>query len=990
MSSKSTIFNILNIKKGEGTIIMLPVIYSFFAGAALAFFVTSATSLFLSSFEREMLPLAFIAAGIMVWLSGLLFSRYQKRIKFTKILTGSILFLLLSVLLFLFFYISTTSIIAIFLLYAWIRVFSYIHAITFWGLAGRLFNLRQGKRVFGLITGGEVFASILSFFSVPFLLKIIDTEDLLFISGATLLIAFLILLFIVKKYNLKLTEIKPRIKQETTERKKKTGFFSSRYYKLFFLIAFLPIFAQFFVDFIFQAQAKIEFPVRESLTAFVGLFFGLSAVVEFILKTFISGRLMNKYGMKLGLLAFPVMLAFSFVLASVFGLFYGAVTLFFSFVSLGRLFTRAVRTSFNDPATQILYQPLPPEERIEFQNKVESGPKAYASIAAGIILFAFTKISGLSLVYFSIFLLVFIVIWYKSGIDIYKEYKQILQSVLMQKSKKLKKSVNQEIFELIKTKAETINEKSKNILEHLCKAVFPYRKNLIFATEKKPAKKLKIREVIDLANSENYKDREKAAELFADYNIYKTEIFLTKLLNDVNFDVRTAAILTAGKLREPELFNYLFANLRINEYHDATFSAIINIGKTIVPGLSNFFYKIEHIPDIQLSVIKMIEIIGGDNAIDFLQSNISYTNKVISNRIIKALSNLSYQAKRADLSNLSVKLEEGIENYVYASGCLFDFIDINEEEDIKRAIRHEKSDKKNKIFTILSILYDPKAIELIRTNLESEDPDSRGFALEIADTVVSELHKDLLFPVFENLSDYEIINKYKYVFPQEKLSVKDRLIDIINSENSVTGIYTKTIAVNLLRNYESDDIYPILKTNIIHPNILIRETSAVTLFYKDPVMFDKQTNILKNKIKGLTELTNRIKIKKDRQSLLILEKLKLLRSLYLFSDLGYLKLTKLAVNSEELVIKPGESLILDKNEKNYIFICISGLLINKNNNKKIESGEIISLYSYKDDNIKYTYLAEEPTLILKGKIYLLNNLFAENIEFASKLTEKIT
>ncbi len=103
MSSKSTIFNILNIKKGEGTIIMLPVIYSFFAGAALAFFVTSATSLFLSSFEREMLPLAFIAAGIMVWLSGLLFSRYQKRIKFTKILTGSILFLLLSVLLFLFF-----------------------------------------------------------------------------------------------------------------------------------------------------------------------------------------------------------------------------------------------------------------------------------------------------------------------------------------------------------------------------------------------------------------------------------------------------------------------------------------------------------------------------------------------------------------------------------------------------------------------------------------------------------------------------------------------------------------------------------------------------------------------------------------------------------------------------------------------------------------------------------------------------------------------
>ena len=152
--------------------ILLPIIYSFFTGAALAFFVTSATSLFLSSFERDMLPLSFIAAGILVWLSGLLFSRYQKRIKFTRVLSGSILFLLISVLLLLSFYISTASIIAIFLIYAWIRVFAYIHAITFWGLSGRLFSLRQGKRVFGLITGGEVFASILSFLSVPLLLKI--------------------------------------------------------------------------------------------------------------------------------------------------------------------------------------------------------------------------------------------------------------------------------------------------------------------------------------------------------------------------------------------------------------------------------------------------------------------------------------------------------------------------------------------------------------------------------------------------------------------------------------------------------------------------------------------------------------------------------------------------------------------------------------------------------------------------------------------------
>ena len=83
-----------------------------------------------------------------------------------------------------------------------------------------MFSLRQGKRVFGLITGGEVVASILSFLSVPFLLKLINTEQLLFISGATLLIGFFVLLYIVKKFNVKLSDIKEQNVQKKPEGKR--------------------------------------------------------------------------------------------------------------------------------------------------------------------------------------------------------------------------------------------------------------------------------------------------------------------------------------------------------------------------------------------------------------------------------------------------------------------------------------------------------------------------------------------------------------------------------------------------------------------------------------------------------------------------------------------------------------------------------------------------------------------------------------------------
>ncbi len=990
MKTKS-LYKILNLKEGEGTLVLLPIIYSFFTGAALAFFVTSATSLFLSSFERYMLPVAFIAAGILVWLSGLLYSYFQKKLRYTKVLTGGLFLLLISVIAFLSLYISTSSIIAIFLLYAWIRVFAYVHAITFWGLAGRIFSLRQGKRLFGLITGGEVFASILSFFSVPFLLKIMDTEDLLFISGSALIIAFLVLIYIVKKFKIKL-DIKStkKVQKKVSSEKGKSLFLKNRYYKLFFVIAFLPIFAQFFVDFIFQAQAKVEFPVRESLTSFVGLFFGMSAIVEFILKTFVSGRLMNKYGMRFGLLAFPIMLAFSFALASVFGLFYGAVSLFFSFVSLGRLFTRAARTSFNDPATQILYQPLPPEERISFQNKIESGPKAYASIAAGVLLLIFSQISFFTLVYFSIFLLIITAIWYKSAVLVFKEYKNVLLSVLSKKTETTEISNNQKIFEFLKDNVNQINSKTKSVISYMCNSVFPYRKGQIFIEETITEENYKLKDLIVLANSEKSFEREKAANLLGNYDIYKIEVFLIKLLTDKDYNVRTQAILTAGQLKEPELFKYLFANLRIAEYHDIVFSAIIHIGTKVLKDLDKFFYTIEHIPEVQMSVIKIIEIIGGDEARKILSNKINYTHNSVSNKVIFALGKLSYKAKRVNISLLSGKLESEIDNYLYILASLTDIEqEFDEKDDIIRAINHEKINIQETIFTILSILYDPNAIKLIRTNLESDDSDSKGFALEIAEIIISELHKDILAPLFEDLSNKELIAKYYYVYPQEKLSVKDRLIDLVNSDSSVTVNFTKAIAINLLLKYKTKEVVRVLKANIVHPNIIVRETAGITLYNMFPEIFNEQAILFKSRIKGFNDLIQKVTIKTGNANLLILEKLKLLRSLDVFSNLSYEKLSKFAIHSTEYSVKENEFLNCEGEDKNTIYLCVSGHLSDKKTNTTIQTGNIISLYNEKGKCTNTELKADEPSFMLKGKIYLLNNLFAENIEFAEKLTKNI-
>lgn len=993
MSFKNEINNILNLKKGEGKIVVFPIIYTFFIGASLAFFVTSSTSLFLNNFDREMLSVSFIVAGIIVLIVGRLYSMMQKRVIFSKNLLIGFLFLIVSIVgLLILFYLSK-SIFIIFILYAWIRVFTYLQAVTFWSLAGSLFTLQQGKRLFGLLTFGEVFASILAFFSVPFLLKIIQTEDLLILSSIAMLISFIFLVVIVSKNKEKLSVTKSSkdITVKSDAESQQSAFEVKRYYRLFFLIAFIPIFAQFFVDFIFQAQAKVEFPEKESLTAFVGLFFGVSSIVEFILKAFVSGRLLNKYGVRLGLLAFPVVLLISFFFASSIGILYGAVTLFFSFVTMGRLFSRAVRTSFSDPATQILYQPLPPEERVAFQNKIESGPKAFASIAAGVLLYLFAKIDGFSLVYFSAFLLVVIIVWIKVSNDIFAEYKIIIQKVLSNKSKKIEFNPVVEIIGIIRAKLLRTSGIVHQKIFYYAKKVFPFTEDQFLVTEEDKILsneiKPKLTKIVQLSQSEDSKDRALAADLFYLHPIYKIEKIAIRLMNDSVYQVRYNAIVSAGKLKEEELFAYIFSNFKQPAYSNISYSTMINIGEKIFPELSSLFFKLEYEPDLQLKIIDIFEKIGGLKAIAFLRQKINYPNKSISDRVVSALAFLEYTVDNFESPFISDRLELEIKYYTYVAACLDDLVEFDDNIEVIQSLIAEMSEKRKKIFMLLSVIYDPFAIRLIRENIET-DNSNLEFALEIADTVISEIHKEILQPVFEYLTNAEIVLRYQLLFPQEKLSVKDRLSDMINSDVNVIGVYTKASALSLLEKFDLIEIYQIIKANIVHPKRIIRETAAMLLYQKDKQLFQNTIFEFRSKIKDFNRIINKIQLV-GTDKMLLIERLRIIKSMKIFRSVEHDKLIDFVDNSYEMVLEQGQDLTVDAHTKSEVYILVSGSLKQGVSEQNFEPGSVISIFNNINNSENLILKATEQSFLIKSEIRFINSIFTGNPDFADDFLEHI-
>jgi AAA family ATP:ADP antiporter len=990
LEDKKLIYRILNLEKGEGILVTLPVIYSFFAGASLAFFVTSSTSLFLNLFERDMLSIAFIAAGIIVWAVGQIFSKVQKSFTFTKSITSGLAFLVISILIFTAFFIGSRPLVVVFIIYAWVRVFAYIHAVTFWGMAGRLFTLRQGKRLFGLISGGEVIASILSFFSVPLLLKLISTEDLLFISGATLLVGFFIMLIIVRKFSDKLASSDSAMKNGVDKKElKKTSFLKNKYYKLFFLIAFIPIFAQFFVDFIFQAQAKIEYPSKEELTAFVGVFFGISSIVEFFLKTFISGRLMSRYGMRFGLLAFPVVLAFSFILATTFGLVYGAASLFFSFVALGRLFTRAVRTSFNDPATQILYQPLPPDERIAFQNKVESGPKAYASIVAGILLFLFAKIPGFSLVYFAAFLLVIIAIWYRSAIAIYKEYRDVLQSILSKKGKEIVSTEESKLLQLLKNTVESTSIYESRSLIYLFRQVIPYEVDKFISENEELSEKLlskteiKFSSVIELSKSENSEDRIIAATNMTKYSIYKVEKPIVRLLHDDNFRVKCEAVISSGKMKESELFYHLISLFQNPNYKDIVSAAMINIGEAIVPDLDHNFQKTEYDVIMQLRTVELVEKIGGKKSIDFLKRNINHHNKLVSDRISKALGKLNFRAHKNNASIIWQKLENEIKNYVSISSALLNIGQQNTSTNLYKTLSNEQVNKKQKIFSHLSVLYDPKAIGLIEESLELNDKNASGFALEVADMVLTDMHKPFLLPLLENQFNFEIVNSYMHFFPTESLGIVEQLIDIINSEYWVTGFYTKCCALEMLFPFKNERINNILIANMVHPNEMIWQLAAYYLYHRDKELFYKEVNQNFPKVNGLKEFSEQIEEYNNGSKKLIYKKLLDLKKLNLFDKISEEILIEIAASAKEMVFNNDDYFQPDQEQTDF-YIISSGEIVDESGEKILTANSAFCPFLIPAKDVA-KYRINSDASIIKVKMHYITSLMNDHKEFAKEL-----
>ena len=904
MRQKEWFTKILNIRNEELKPVFLLMVFSFFIGLSLTFYFTASNAIFLKHFPPQMIPVSFIASGIIVCLAWWIFSHMDKKSSLARQVTVKFLFVFLTVLAISIGVWAFDSSWLAFTMYTWVRVMVYITLVNFWGVAGRLFNIRQGKRIFGLISIGEAISIIIGYFSIPLILHFLKVPDLLFLASFSLFICLVMVFIIFRTFRdeLHTAEI-PANSGQTVARSEWNyrTLVKKPYFFLISMMALLPIIGYLFVDFLFLAQTKHEFANSpEAIARFFGIFLGFVAILELILKLF-SGRFLTRYGLKPSLLSLPIILLFSIFLAAIFGSLYGTVGLFFAFIALARLFERSIRGAVYEPGFQLLYQPVPIEQRLPFQNQIEGIPKALGTVITGVVILLFSSIHAFNLVHFNWIFIVILGFWIWIAYKMYEEYRNMLKTKLSE-LKHTERNEQDPMVSLIRntyTNAETGQvPKLFDFFEMVAPAgleaaragtprVFP--DSLQEEEDDYP-----FEYMVELARSEDSLTRLRAARLLGTSGRYNTYKLLISLLKDPNPDVKKAAIISSGKIKRVELWPFIIENLLIPEYSHSAATAVKIIGEPILQEIDRFFEKISGYKPVQLSILRIYESTGGVKATKFLREKIYHPDNEIRFQALLSLSNLEYHAVASEIPFIKQTIEDSVETLVWIMASLVDISASNEVQALQQALLVEMEEKKEHIFLLLSLLYDSKTIGHIRGHIESKDTNAKIYALEISDMLISDEIKALFFPIFEDLSIHDRLSRFSMRFPQEKLSLYERICDIINIDYSKVNSWTKACAIDLLPKIQTEDpaeTMELLAACLVNPNPLIGELAAwiLSTTYRDYyletlIRFEKKDPI------KLSGIMRKIKLRGMNKDLLIFEKIALLKNTEFFSPVNEMQI----------------------------------------------------------------------------------------------------
>lgn len=880
----------LDLQEGEQGRVVLLLIMSFFMGAFLATFTVAAQTLFLNNFdEKNDLPGAFAIAGVFGIVATISYNFLQRKIRFQYLAVLSLLVVTAVTAAIEFgdlyfpdketiYYFGFTQLIP----------FTLIVLLVFWGAFNRLFNVRQTKRLLGTVDQGALVASLISFFAIPVVMPYLPGENenekaeslysisLVSIFAFTGMFIILSTRFGGERWSLAQERLK-------NQKVRVVEFFKNKYLILLSFFIIISIVALNFVEYSFLSVSTQRFKPEE-LANFLALFEATIVIFSFLFQAFAADRIMADYGLKVSILVNPILIALFTIGALIIGLTFGytsdspSFTIFFVMIAMSKLFIYATKESLDEPAFKLYQLPVDPSIKIDVQTKIEGFVTAFATMIAGGLIYLINKVHIFDLLYITIFTLPLIGLWYLVGNNMYASYRNTLQKTLIKNKAKVEHKIEQELtVDRVLEREITSSAEDKvlyglRLMEKIEPALFEsaiitlanssHAQVKTFANEKiqqlgldkDPTKDRDIRSLasqaqgatedsdllsispdnlMKLSKSVKAADRMLAAKLLRKLISQRTIFILLELLRDIDYNVRHEALKTARKVKRPETWPTLIELLSSPSYcHQAT-AALIEAGEPVLPVLDTAFHKSGQNDIVMLRLVQIVGRIGGDAALDLLWKKADYPDKRIVNQILYSLRYVNYRATGRQANQVMDLLEAEIGKNLWNQAALYELPQTETFQLLRSAIREEIRINNDQITMLLSILYDPEAVQLVRENIDSGDPNGIAYAIELMDLFVDPDLKPKLFPLYDDIPVTRKLELLQIYFPRESYNPVQVINYILNRDFNLNNRWTKVCAAYTSAYLPEFRVSRGLIAQMFNRDKLLQETAAWVIYNKD-------------------------------------------------------------------------------------------------------------------------------------------------------------
>ncbi|MBC7920105.1 MAG: cyclic nucleotide-binding domain-containing protein [Ferruginibacter sp.] len=385
MKASLHIERLLNLRPGEGWIVRTLWLYSFFQALALAVFLTAAGAIFLTELPTDRFPYLYIIASGMLLLVMATYLKVEKHLSLARATVVEALALLLSVVALRLALAFTSVSWLAFALMVWHRVMVLLTNSDFVRLSALLFDVRQSKRLLGVVGSGELPASVTGYLLASALVSSIGAPNLLWISVGGFGLSLLCLGLIIQKRRSHLEAA-----ETDAESAAPPGLLRNDFIRLLGLVTLFATVAAIFVDFAFLSQVQDQFREQTRIAAFLGIFFGLAELVSFLVKTALYSRLTSRFGIHLALMVLPLGLLAATLVGMAAGLASSTATAVL-WVWVGMMFiSKALKNSLYDAAFLTLLQPLSKRLRLTAHDAI-SFVEAFAVGLTGLVLLGLTR-----------------------------------------------------------------------------------------------------------------------------------------------------------------------------------------------------------------------------------------------------------------------------------------------------------------------------------------------------------------------------------------------------------------------------------------------------------------------------------------------------------------------------------------------------------------------------------------------------------------------